>query len=38
VSRRELPSLAISTDRVTLSQLERLFDFAENPDLPTWCD
>jgi ADP-ribose pyrophosphatase YjhB (NUDIX family) len=38
VSRHELPSLAISTDRVTLSQLERLFDFAENPDLPTLCD
>jgi ADP-ribose pyrophosphatase YjhB (NUDIX family) len=38
VHRAELPQLALSTDRVTLSQLERLFDFAEQPDLPTLCD
>ncbi len=38
VARHELPGLEISTDRVTLSQLERLFDFAANPDLPTLCD
>ncbi|WP_338768965.1 NUDIX hydrolase N-terminal domain-containing protein [Massilia sp. METH4] len=38
VSRHELPALDLSTDRVTLSQLERLFDFAANPDLPTLCD
>ncbi|HEX8601323.1 MAG TPA: NUDIX hydrolase [Pseudoduganella sp.] len=38
VSRHELAQLALSTDRVTLSQLERLFEFAENPDLPTLCD
>jgi ADP-ribose pyrophosphatase YjhB (NUDIX family) len=38
VSRAELSQLALSTDRVTLSQLERLFDFAEQPDLPALCD
>ncbi|TVT39482.1 NUDIX hydrolase [Hymenobacter setariae] len=38
VHRSELPHLALSTDRVTLSQLEQLFDFAEHPDLPTLCD
>ncbi len=38
VPRRELPTLALSTDRVTLAQLERLFAFAHEPDLPTWCD
>jgi ADP-ribose pyrophosphatase YjhB (NUDIX family) len=38
VSRAELPQLALSTDRVTLSQLERMFDFAAQPDLPTLCD
>jgi ADP-ribose pyrophosphatase YjhB (NUDIX family) len=38
VQRAELPQLALSTDRVTLSQLERLFDFAEQPGLPALCD
>lgn len=38
VHRRELPTLALSTDRVTQAQLERLFAFAHEPDLPTWCD
>ncbi|MFD1874144.1 NUDIX hydrolase [Hymenobacter bucti] len=38
VPRAELPQLDLSTDRVTLSQLEQLFDFAEQPDLPTLCD
>jgi ADP-ribose pyrophosphatase YjhB (NUDIX family) len=38
VHRTELPQLALSTDRITLSQLERLFDFAHHPDLPTLCD
>jgi ADP-ribose pyrophosphatase YjhB (NUDIX family) len=38
VPRAELPQLNLSTDRVTLSQLERLFDFAEQPDLPALCD
>jgi ADP-ribose pyrophosphatase YjhB (NUDIX family) len=38
VHRTELPQLALSTDRVTLSQLEKLFDFAEQPDLPALCD
>ncbi|TWI45841.1 phosphoglycolate phosphatase-like HAD superfamily hydrolase [Pseudoduganella flava] len=38
VHRSELAGLDISVDRVTLSQLERLFDFASDPDLPTLCD
>jgi len=38
VPRAELPQLALSTDRVTLSQLEQLFDFAKQPDLPALCD
>ena len=38
VHRTELPTLALSTDRVTQAQLERLFAFAHEPDLPTWCD
>jgi len=38
VHRTELPQLDLSTDRVTLSQLERLFDFAHQPDLPALCD
>ncbi|WP_207221279.1 NUDIX hydrolase [Pseudoduganella lutea] len=38
VSRHELATLDLSTDRVTLSQLETLFGFADNPDLPTLCD
>lgn len=38
VHRTELPELDISVDRVTLSQLQRLFDFAVNPDSPALCD
>jgi hypothetical protein len=38
VTRAELPGLDLSTGRVTLSQLERMFDYAERPDLPTACD
>jgi len=38
VHHTELPLLRLSTDRVTLAQLERLFAFAHEPDLPTWCD
>lgn len=36
--REELPSLDLSTDRVTASQLESLFRYADNPDLPALCD
>lgn len=38
VKRAELPGLDLSTGRVTLSQLERMFDYAERPDLPAACD
>jgi ADP-ribose pyrophosphatase YjhB (NUDIX family) len=38
VHRSELPSLDLSVDRVTLSQLETMLEFARNPDLPTLCD
>lgn len=38
VARAELPGLALSTGRVTLSQLERLFAYADDPDLPAACD
>jgi ADP-ribose pyrophosphatase YjhB (NUDIX family) len=38
VHRAELGELDLSVDRVTLSQLERLFAFAANPDLPALCD
>ncbi len=34
----QLPSLALSTDRVTESQLRTLFRFASNPSLPALCD
>jgi ADP-ribose pyrophosphatase YjhB (NUDIX family) len=34
----ELGTLDLSIDRVTLSQLELLFRFAEQPDLPAICD
>jgi ADP-ribose pyrophosphatase YjhB (NUDIX family) len=36
--RRELPSLDLSVDRVTLVQLETMLEFARNPNLPTLCD
>lgn len=38
VTRAELPGLDLSTDRVTLAQLQRMFDYADQPDLPTACD
>ncbi|WP_036172541.1 NUDIX hydrolase N-terminal domain-containing protein [Massilia sp. 9096] len=38
VTRAELPGLALSTGRVTLAQLERLFTYAHQPDLPAACD
>jgi ADP-ribose pyrophosphatase YjhB (NUDIX family) len=34
----ELPTLELSTDRVTHSQLDRIFQFAEQPELPALCD
>jgi ADP-ribose pyrophosphatase YjhB (NUDIX family) len=34
----ELSGIELSTDRVTASQLETIFQFARNPDLPTLCD
>jgi ADP-ribose pyrophosphatase YjhB (NUDIX family) len=36
--RHQVSTLPLSTDRVTLSQLETLFAFANNPDLPALCD
>ncbi|GAB2468481.1 ADP-ribose pyrophosphatase [Hymenobacter qilianensis] len=38
VHRTELHHLTLSTDRVTLCQLEQMLDFAQNPNLPTLCD
>ena len=38
VHRTELPHLALSTDRVTLAQLESILEFARQPDLPALCD
>jgi HAD superfamily hydrolase (TIGR01549 family) len=38
VARDELPQLELSTGRITLPQLERLFAYAGQPDLPTDCD
>lgn len=38
VPRTELPHLKLSTDRVTLAQLETMLEFAQDPDLPTRCD
>jgi hypothetical protein len=34
----ELSGIELSTDRVTKSQLEALFPFAGNPELPALCD
>ena len=34
----ELPSLKLSTDRITAPQLATMFTFARNPDLPVLCD
>ncbi len=36
--KEELPLAELSLDRVTAPQLETLFTFARNPDLPTLCD
>jgi ADP-ribose pyrophosphatase YjhB (NUDIX family) len=38
VRREEIAALDLSTDRVTASQLDTMFAFARNPDLPTLCD
>ncbi|WP_337042699.1 NUDIX hydrolase [Emticicia sp. 17c] len=38
IKRNKLPDLTLSTDRATFSQLEQMFLFADNPDLPTHCD
>ena len=38
VHRSELAQLNLSVDRVTLSQLETMLEFARQPDLPTLCD
>jgi ADP-ribose pyrophosphatase YjhB (NUDIX family) len=35
---RDLDGLELSTDRVTALQLESMFEFAKNPDLPALCD
>jgi ADP-ribose pyrophosphatase YjhB (NUDIX family) len=34
----QLDGLELSTDRITLEQLQTLFQFARDPDLPTMCD
>jgi ADP-ribose pyrophosphatase YjhB (NUDIX family) len=36
--RDELSSIELSTDRVTVSQLEAVFPFAVNPNLPALCE
>ena len=38
INRGDLSNLPLSTDRVTLSQLETMFRFAVEPGLPTLCD
>ncbi|MGI4867620.1 MAG: NUDIX hydrolase [Janthinobacterium lividum] len=38
VHRSELAQLELSTDRITLSQLAQMLEFASQPDLPTLCD
>ena len=38
VARGELAGLDLSTGRITLPQLARLFAYASQPDLPTECD
>ena len=38
VRQEELATLPLSTDRVTAAQLDMLFAFARQPDLPTICD
>lgn len=34
----DLSGIELSTDRITAVQLESMFDFAKNPDLPALCD
>jgi ADP-ribose pyrophosphatase YjhB (NUDIX family) len=38
VHRSELAQLDLSVDRVTLSQLVQMLEFAKEPELPTLCD
>lgn len=38
VAHADLPGMDLSTGRVTLTQLERLFAYAQQPDLPADCD
>jgi phosphoglycolate phosphatase-like HAD superfamily hydrolase/ADP-ribose pyrophosphatase YjhB (NUDIX family) len=38
VARSELAGLDLSTGRITVPQLERLFAYASQPDLPAECD
>ncbi len=38
IPKKELPNLSLSTDRATYSQLEKMFEFLSNPDLPVLCD
>lgn len=38
IPRKELSNLSLSTDRATFSQLEKMFEFLSNPDLPALCD
>lgn len=38
MTRLELQGLELSTGRITLSQLECLFEYADNPDLPEASD
>lgn len=38
IHKKELPNLSLSTDRATYSQLEKMFEFLSNPNLPTLCD
>jgi ADP-ribose pyrophosphatase YjhB (NUDIX family) len=38
VRQEEIATLPLSLDRITAAQLDTLFAFARNPDLPTLCD
>lgn len=38
IHQKDLSNLSLSTDRATYSQLEKMFEFASNPDLPVLCD
>lgn len=37
-TKEELAELSLSIDRATYSQLEKMFEFHSNPDLPALCD